>query len=79
MDTEDKVFVLIATLVALIAHSAVRRFWVSCVIVVLASPALYVIESFIRLDLPPAKIMWLPFVFLEARQVELQRPVRPPN
>ena len=65
MDTEDKVFFAIATAVALIAHSCVRRFWVACVIVVLASPALYAIESFIRLDLPAAKIFWLPFVFLE--------------
>lgn len=65
MDTEDKIFIGIALLVAVIAHCFIRRFFVACVVIAFASPALYAVESFIRLKLPPAKLFWLPLVFLE--------------
>ena len=65
MDTEHKTMITIALFVALFAHLFVRRFVVACVVIVFISPALYAIESFIRLNLPPAKIFWLPFVFAE--------------
>ena len=64
MDTEDKIFIAIALLVAVSAHIFIRRFFIACIVIVLASPALYAVESFIRLKLPLAKIFWLPFVFL---------------
>jgi len=65
MDIEAKIFIVIAVLVAVSAHIFIRRFFIACIVIVLVSPALYAIESLMRLKLPPAKIFWLPFVFLE--------------
>jgi len=58
-------FFSIALLVAVCAHAFIRRFWVACIVIVCTSPALYAVESFVRLKLSAAKIFWLPFVFLE--------------
>jgi hypothetical protein len=65
MDTEDKVLITVALLVAVIAHIFIRRYFIACIVIVLASPVLYGVESAIRLKLPPAKLFYLPFVFLE--------------
>jgi hypothetical protein len=65
METEDKVFIAIALVVAVCAHIFIRKFFIACIVIVFASPALYAVESFIRLKLPPSKIFWLPFMFLE--------------
>jgi hypothetical protein len=65
MDSEAKAFLSIALIIAMCAHIFVPRFLIACLVIVILSPALYSLESFIRLGLPPAKIFWLPFVFLE--------------
>jgi hypothetical protein len=63
MDTEDRILIAIALPVAVIAHCFIRRFFIACVVIAFASPALYAVESFIRLELAPAKVFWLPLVF----------------
>ena len=57
--------IAIAVIVSLCAHIFIRRVPVACVVTALVSPVLYAIESFIRLRLPPAKLFWLPIIFLE--------------
>jgi hypothetical protein len=65
MDSEFIILIVIAAVVAVATHAFVRRFWLACLIVTLLSPALYAVQSFVRLNLPPAKLFWLPFLFLQ--------------
>jgi uncharacterized membrane protein len=64
MDQSDIAFIVIAFLVAVLAHALIARFLVACLVIVIASPTIYAVEEFIRLKLPPAKLFYLPFIYL---------------
>lgn len=52
--------IAIAAVVGAVSHMLVRRFALACLVAAVISPVLLAIEEFIRLQLPPAKIFWLP-------------------
>lgn len=62
MDYETRVLLCEAVAVSLVAHTVIRRYWVACAVAAVTAPIVYFVASFIRLGLPPAKLMWFPQV-----------------
>ena len=53
MGAEAKHLIVIALVVAVVAHTFVRRFAVACLITALIAAASYAVAPFIRLEIPP--------------------------
>ncbi len=65
MEPNDIAFIFIAFLVAMLVHALISRFLVAWMVIVIGLPAIYAVEEFVRLKLPPAKLFYLPFIYLE--------------
>ena len=63
MDQETTHLLSHASAVAVAAHLLVRRYGWACLATIVVAPLIYVVESALRLNLPLAKLSWLPMVY----------------